>query len=111
MSSAALVVARNRDQGGDSQGGGGDGGLLPAGWEALVDRASGRPYYIDHRSRTTHWHLPGPSGGAGQQQLPAGWHECWTPQGQRYFFDSATSQSHWVLPQAGSSHPAKRQAR
>ena len=32
---------------------------LPAGWEKRLDRTTGRFYYIDHNSKTTHWNPPG----------------------------------------------------
>eukprot|EP00992_Anisonema_acinus_P010958 TRINITY_DN7011_c0_g1_i1.p1 TRINITY_DN7011_c0_g1~~TRINITY_DN7011_c0_g1_i1.p1 ORF type:complete len:329 (+),score=60.24 TRINITY_DN7011_c0_g1_i1:57-989(+) len=31
---------------------------LPPGWEQKTDPRSGRPYYVDHGTRTTHWELP-----------------------------------------------------
>lgn len=31
---------------------------LPPGWEKRLDRTTGRFYYIDHNSRTTHWNPP-----------------------------------------------------
>lgn len=31
---------------------------LPAGWEKKLDRTTGRFYYVDHNSRTTHWNPP-----------------------------------------------------
>lgn len=34
------------------------GGNLPPGWEKRLDQRTGRFYYIDHTSRTTHWNPP-----------------------------------------------------
>ena len=34
------------------------GGNLPPGWEKRLDQRTGRFYYIDHASRTTHWNPP-----------------------------------------------------
>lgn len=31
---------------------------LPDGWEQRVDTGSGKTYYLDHNTKTTHWHLP-----------------------------------------------------
>lgn len=31
---------------------------MPAGWEKRLDRATGRFYYVDHGSHTTHWNPP-----------------------------------------------------
>uniref|UniRef100_A0A7S4KY48 Calmodulin n=1 Tax=Guillardia theta TaxID=55529 RepID=A0A7S4KY48_GUITH len=31
---------------------------LPEGWERRVDPASGRNYYVDHRTKTSHWSIP-----------------------------------------------------
>ena len=33
-------------------------GNLPPGWEKQLDHRTGRFYYIDHKSRTTHWNPP-----------------------------------------------------
>ena len=32
--------------------------LLPPGWEQCVDPSTGKAYYIDHTTRSTHWTLP-----------------------------------------------------
>ena len=34
------------------------GGNLPPGWEKRLDQRTGRFYYIDHKSKTTHWNPP-----------------------------------------------------
>ena len=31
---------------------------LPQGWEMKVDPGSGRPFFIDHKTRTTSWEDP-----------------------------------------------------
>ena len=31
---------------------------LPYGWEKSIDRKTGRVYYIDHTTKSTHWELP-----------------------------------------------------
>ena len=31
---------------------------LPSGWQKMVDQNSGKVYYIDHNTKTTHWALP-----------------------------------------------------
>lgn len=31
---------------------------LPQGWEMKVDPSSGRPFFIDHKTRTTSWEDP-----------------------------------------------------
>jgi len=31
---------------------------LPTGWETKIDARSGRIYYVDHNTRTTHWNPP-----------------------------------------------------
>lgn len=43
-------------------GGGAGGRQLPPGWEQRVT-ADGRPFYVDHSTRSTHWQLPGQTGG------------------------------------------------
>ena len=32
--------------------------VLPEGWEMMVDPVSGRPFFVDHNTQTTHWQLP-----------------------------------------------------
>ena len=32
---------------------------LPTGWDKKLDRTTGRFYYVDHNSKTTHWNPPG----------------------------------------------------
>jgi len=32
--------------------------LLPPGWEQRFT-PQGRPYFVDHKTRKTHWNLPG----------------------------------------------------
>ena len=34
--------------------------VLPEGWEMMVDPVSGRPFFVDHNTQTTHWQLPPP---------------------------------------------------
>ncbi|EFC47931.1 C2 domain-containing protein [Naegleria gruberi] len=31
---------------------------LPYGWEKKVDKRTNKEYYVDHNTRTTHWHFP-----------------------------------------------------
>lgn len=31
---------------------------LPPGWEECTDSSTGRPYYVNHNTQTTHWELP-----------------------------------------------------
>ena len=63
-----------------SGGGGGGHPPLPPGWERKVTEY-GKPYYVDHSTRTTHWELPGAVGSAVEERgggavaidfLPAG---------------------------------------
>ena len=32
--------------------------LLPPGWEERVDHGSGKKFYVDHNTQTTHWSPP-----------------------------------------------------
>lgn len=41
---------------------------LPPGWEERVTR-DGRPYYVDHNTRTTSWERPSMPGASGYQQM------------------------------------------
>jgi hypothetical protein len=36
----------------------GDGNDLPPNWEKMIEDATGRPYYVDHNTRTTNWYHP-----------------------------------------------------
>eukprot|EP01084_Bolivina_argentea_P051303 94372_1 len=38
---------------------------LPSGWEKRIDYTTNKAYYVDHNTKTTHWHLPPP-----QNSLP-----------------------------------------
>ena len=83
--------------------------LLPPGWERTANR-TGRPYYIDHNTRTTSWQRPGrneeaTSGGeASEQDLPSGWEEAHTPRGRVYFVDHNTRTCTWTDPR---THPVQ----
>jgi uncharacterized protein YbdZ (MbtH family) len=82
---------------------------LPAGWQVLLDPQSGRQYFVDHNTGTTHWQLPSQAAPAVHQQpspaqhaqggLPAGWHALTDPtSGATYFFDANSGTTHWQLP-------------
>ncbi|KAI0030488.1 hypothetical protein K488DRAFT_54121, partial [Vararia minispora EC-137] len=95
---------------------------LPDGWERRVD-PRGRTYYVDHNTRTTTWHRPGPAppshtstststslslstqppvvaqdGTYADVPLPAGWEERRTPDGRPYFVDHNTRSTTWHDP-------------
>ena len=42
--------------------------MLPAGWEKMTDPMSGRPYYANHRLKTTQWDFPMPADNHGSFQ-------------------------------------------
>lgn len=46
-------------------------GTLPSGWEQREDPDSGRAYYVDHNTKTTHWTRPPGSSAVPQQALPS----------------------------------------
>lgn len=74
---------------------------VPQGWETRTD-PSGRVYYLNHNTKTTHWELP-----ANVQQtggIPAGWEQRSDPKNGRTYYVNHTDQStHWELP--GSHAP------
>jgi E3 ubiquitin-protein ligase NEDD4 len=93
-------------------------GALPAGWEERYT-PEGRPYFVDHNSRTTTWVDPrrqtivrvmGPNGGTSQPQsisqlgpLPSGWEMRLTSTARVYFVDHNTKTTTWDDPRLPSS--------
>lgn len=94
-------------------------GTLPNGWEERYT-PEGRPYYVDHNTRTTTWVDPrrqtiirvmGPSGqGANQPQtisqlgpLPSGWEMRLTSTARVYFVDHNTKTTTWDDPRLPST--------
>ena len=95
-------------------------GELPPGWEQRVT-PEGRPYYVDHNTRTTTWvdprrqqyiRLYGPNaqGSTIQQQpvsqlgpLPSGWEMRLTNTARVYFVDHNTKTTTWDDPRLPSS--------
>lgn len=54
----AMVKLMNQSQGAHAPKVQYTGGNLPDGWEKRLDQRTGRFYYIDHNSKTTHWNPP-----------------------------------------------------
>jgi E3 ubiquitin-protein ligase NEDD4 len=95
-------------------------GTLPAGWEERYT-PEGRPYYVDHNTRTTTWVDPrrqtiirvmGPNGqnSALQPQtisqlgpLPSGWEMRLTSTARVYFVDHNTKTTTWDDPRLPST--------
>lgn len=93
-------------------------GELPSGWEQRVT-PEGRPYYVDHNTRTTTWVDPrrqqyirmyGPKASTIQQQpvsqlgpLPSGWEMRLTNTARVYFVDHNTKTTTWDDPRLPSS--------
>lgn len=95
-------------------------GELPPGWEQRIT-PEGRPYYVDHNTRTTTWvdprrqqyiRLYGPNaqGSTIQQQpvsqlgpLPSGWEMRLTNTARVYFVDHNTKTTTWDDPRLPSS--------
>lgn len=96
-------------------------GELPSGWEQRIT-PEGRPYFVDHNTRTTTWVDPrrqqyirtyGPSAsqqGTIQQQpvsqlgpLPSGWEMRLTNTARVYFVDHNTKTTTWDDPRLPSS--------
>ena len=96
------------------------GGPLPAGWEERYT-PEGRPYYVDHNTRTTTWVDPrrqtiirvmGPNGATTKAQpqsisqlgpLPSGWEMRLTSTARIYFVDHNTKTTTWDDPRLPSS--------
>ncbi|KAJ3198198.1 hypothetical protein HDU82_001259, partial [Entophlyctis luteolus] len=104
-------------------------GPLPAGWEQRLT-SDGRPYFVDHNTRTTTWldprrdRRPTPAAGtmtAGQAQayllqmqaqtaatfgpLPSGWEMRITNTNRIYYVDHASKITTWDDPRMPSSGP------
>ncbi|KAG0144899.1 hypothetical protein CROQUDRAFT_659317 [Cronartium quercuum f. sp. fusiforme G11] len=93
-------------------------GPLPAGWEQRFT-PEGRPYFVDHNTRTTTWVDPrrqqllrvlGPNGNNVQPQpvsqlgpLPSGWEMRLTSTARVYFVDHNTKTTTWDDPRLPSS--------
>ncbi|KAF8522137.1 hypothetical protein BU17DRAFT_75225 [Hysterangium stoloniferum] len=95
-------------------------GALPAGWEERYT-PEGRPYYVDHNTRTTTWVDPrrqtiirvmGPNGNNVTVQpqtisqlgpLPSGWEMRLTSTARVYFVDHNTKTTTWDDPRLPSS--------
>jgi E3 ubiquitin-protein ligase NEDD4 len=95
-------------------------GVLPAGWEERYT-PEGRPYYVDHNTRTTTWVDPrrqtiirvmGPNGNNLSVQpqtisqlgpLPSGWEMRLTSTARVYFVDHNTKTTTWDDPRMPSS--------
>lgn len=95
-------------------------GTLPAGWEERYT-PEGRPYYVDHNTRTTTWVDPrrqtiirvmGPNGQNNTLQpqtisqlgpLPSGWEMRLTSTARVYFVDHNTKTTTWDDPRLPST--------
>ncbi|WFD45155.1 HECT-type E3 ubiquitin transferase [Malassezia psittaci] len=95
-------------------------GPLPSGWEQRTT-AEGRPYFVDHNTRTTTWVDPrrqqilrimGPNGNNLSMQpqsvsqlgpLPSGWEMRLTSTARVYFVDHNTKTTTWDDPRLPSS--------
>ncbi|PLW42685.1 hypothetical protein PCASD_08482 [Puccinia coronata f. sp. avenae] len=93
-------------------------GPLPAGWEQRFT-PEGRPYFVDHNTRTTTWVDPrrqqllrvmGPNGNNVKPQavsqlgpLPSGWEMRLTSTARVYFVDHNTKTTTWDDPRLPSS--------
>ncbi|EJD05942.1 HECT-domain-containing protein [Fomitiporia mediterranea MF3/22] len=82
---------------------------LPPGWEQRFTPA-GRPYYVDHTTRSTTWNKPGNPSNNNQPvssnalgPLPAGWEMRLTSTGRVYFVDHNTKTTTWDDPRLPSS--------
>ncbi|THH09353.1 hypothetical protein EW145_g2068 [Phellinidium pouzarii] len=81
---------------------------LPPGWEERFT-PNGRPYYVDHNTRSTTWVKPGNSNktpatpGNSLGPLPAGWEMRLTSTARIYFVDHTTKTTTWDDPRLPST--------
>ncbi|TPP39625.1 E3 ubiquitin-protein ligase [Fasciola gigantica] len=73
-------------------------GPLPDGWEQRLD-PSGRPYFVNHISRTSQWEDPRFQGSS----LPPGWEMRVTPEGFPFFVDHNEKITTFVDPRRADS--------
>jgi uncharacterized protein YbdZ (MbtH family) len=79
--------------------------VLPPGWE-LAHNPNGIPFYIDHNTKTTHWHLPvstlqsfpEKSHVSTELPLPIGWEIRVDHKGRRYFVNHIEKVTQWEDP-------------
>ena len=67
---------------------------LPSNWEMRTTE-NGRPFFIDHATRTTTWVDPRPTA---QQELPSNWEKRTADNGRPFIIDHATQTWWWVDP-------------
>ena len=67
---------------------------LPLDWERKTD-GSGRVFYVDHRSRVSQWHHPGP---VADEPLPLGWERTTDGSGRVFYVDHRSRVSQWHHP-------------
>ncbi|KAI9446810.1 ubiquitin-protein ligase [Lactarius indigo] len=77
-------------------------GSLPAGWEERYT-PEGRPYYVDHNTRTTTWVDPRRQTIIRLGPLPSGWEMRLTSTARVYFVDHNTKTTTWDDPRLPSS--------
>ena len=63
---------------------------LPYGWEARVDKSSGKIYFLDHVNKTTTWNDP--------RNLPDGWEMKKDNYDRLYFVNHKTKKTQWDDP-------------
>ncbi|CAB0045305.1 unnamed protein product [Trichogramma brassicae] len=78
-------------------------GPLPAGWERRM-QPEGRPYYVNHKNRTTQWEDPRTQGQETMDEgpLPDGWEIRMTEDGVRYFVDHNNRTTTFQDPRPGA---------
>eukprot|EP00048_Salpingoeca_helianthica_P009549 m.136963 g.136963 ORF g.136963 m.136963 type:complete len:989 (+) comp14893_c1_seq13:145-3111(+) len=85
-------------------------GPLPPGWEERQTE-QGRPYFVNHATRTTQWEDPRTQSGVldvSMVPLPSGWEMRQTAEGRTFFVDHNTRTTTFSDPrlsQFDSSHP------
>src|SRR6056297_911957 len=62
-------------------------------WEEVVDPATQKTFYVNHRTQETRWHKPNAA-----MPLPAGWEEARDAEGRIYYIDHATRSTSWTDP-------------
>jgi hypothetical protein len=68
-------------------------------WESRVDLASGRTFYVNHRTKQTSWTRPAPQAPQAPSPLPPNWEARVDPSsGRTYYVNHATKTTTWECP-------------
>jgi hypothetical protein len=75
-----------------------DDGILPSGWEELVDTQTGASYFYNAAMEISQWERPQQPPRQSLQRLPPGWQMAWDEDGKQYYADLESQTSQWDAP-------------